>query len=74
MRLLQEDGLQAKGIPFTRSHLHRLIRSGKFPAPVKIGDNRNAWVEEEIDAYIAERVAARGSEAPRQRGKRQAAA
>ena len=59
-RLLSYDELKSlKGIPFSRTHLWRLERDGKFPKRVPLGDNSIAWVEEEIDGYIAERMARR---------------
>jgi prophage regulatory protein len=58
--LLDLTGLHGKGIRFSRQHLHRLIRQGLFPRPIKLGKNTNAWLAEEIDAYIAERIADRG--------------
>jgi prophage regulatory protein len=60
MKLLDLDGLEAKGIKFSDTHIWRLIRAGKFPKPVKIGA-RNHWVESEIDQYIANMLAARDS-------------
>ena len=64
MRLLDYEGLRVKGFSYTRTHIWRLVKAGRFPKPVKLGDGaRNAWVEEEIDALIAERMAARDSQA-----------
>jgi prophage regulatory protein len=60
MRLLNYDDLADKGIRFSDTHILRLIRSGDFPKPVKIG-NRNHWVETEIDKYIADKLARRDS-------------
>ena len=57
--LLDLEDLRKRGIKFTRQHLHRLVRNEKFPAPVKVGENTNAWVETEIDQYMKERIAAR---------------
>jgi prophage regulatory protein len=45
MRLLDRDGLKAKGIKYSKAHLWRLVKVGKFPAPIKIGEARSAWVE-----------------------------
>jgi prophage regulatory protein len=59
MVVLSFPELRERGIRFTRQHLHRLIRAGKFPAPIKIGEDTNAWVEPEIDQYMKERIAAR---------------
>jgi prophage regulatory protein len=48
-----------KGIPFSRQHIHRLVTEGKFPPPVKVGENTNAWLEHEVDAYLEGRIRAR---------------
>ena len=40
----------------SRSHLHRLAREGKFPKPIKIGENRSAWLESEVQDWISECV------------------
>ena len=42
-----------------RSSIYREISAGAFPAPVKLGERASAWPEHEIDAWIAERIAAR---------------
>jgi prophage regulatory protein len=39
--------------------LWRKERDGEFPKRVKIGKNAVAWVAEEVDAWIAARVAER---------------
>lgn len=60
MRLIPYTALKdAKGIGYTRVHLARLIQAGRFPKPVNLGRNRIAWVEEEIDAWIRDRMAER---------------
>jgi predicted DNA-binding transcriptional regulator AlpA len=44
-------------------HVMRLARQGKFPQPIKLGDDENCavrFVIDEIEAWIAERMAARG--------------
>jgi predicted DNA-binding transcriptional regulator AlpA len=43
--------------PQSREHRWRMIRAGEFPVPVRIGA-KNYWVEEEINAWHAARVAA----------------
>jgi prophage regulatory protein len=62
MRALSFADLRAKGVLFTRQHLHRLIRQGRFPRPFKMapGGSANAWCEDEIDKYIEDRIAERG--------------
>jgi prophage regulatory protein len=59
-RLIGEDELRKKGIKYSRSQRARLMRAGKFPKPVKGVAKANAWVESEIDALIAARIAERG--------------
>jgi prophage regulatory protein len=54
------DNLHERGIRFSRQHLHRLIRQGKFPRPVKLSgspNGRNAWDEETIDRWCEDRKA-----------------
>jgi hypothetical protein len=58
--LLSSDDLDAMGIKFHRVHRARLVKSGKFPAPIKLTGQRNFWVAEEIFSWIALRAAARG--------------
>jgi prophage regulatory protein len=43
----------------SRSTLYAYIREGRFPAPVAISERCVAWVEGEIDGWIAERIASR---------------
>jgi predicted DNA-binding transcriptional regulator AlpA len=57
-KLLEYEGVKAKGIPHSKTQLWRKWKAGEFPAPVKIGC-RNCWLESEIDAWIAGRIAAR---------------
>ena len=47
-----------KGLPYSRAHYYRLIESGSFPKPIKFG-NRVAFLEPEIDAWIAARITER---------------
>jgi prophage regulatory protein len=59
-KLVSRDDLQARGIKFSRVHLHRLERAGLFPQHVKYGaGNFIAWFEDEIDAYLDALAAAR---------------
>ena len=52
------------GIDWTRVHLNRLIKAGKFPAPVQLGGNSIAWVKTEIDEWTEQRAADRKIEIP----------
>lgn len=55
-----------KAVPFGKSKLYDLIKLGSFPAPVKISPGRSAWLENEIDTWISEKVSARDEEEGRE--------
>ena len=57
LRVLTLPDLKAKGIPWSRTHLGRLIERGEFPAPFRLGAMTLAWRECDIDAWIAKRIA-----------------
>ena len=60
MRLLGIDELKSvKGVVYSKAHLWRLIRAGKFPKPIRLGENRIAFPEHEIDAWVESKVAER---------------
>jgi prophage regulatory protein len=64
VRLLSYDELRPqKGIPYSKVHLWRLEREGKFPKRVPLSESRHGWAESEIDDWIAERMASRRVEA-----------
>lgn len=49
----------------SRSEIYRRIALGEFPLPVKLGPRASAWNSAEIDAWIANRIAARDQGASR---------
>ena len=55
MRLLIFEDLKTlKGIPFSRQHIHRLVKTGRFPKPFKASGGPfgvNAWDESVIDDH-----------------------
>ncbi len=64
MKLLDWDGLRAKGICHSKSQIYRQIAQGKFPKPAYSG-KFPAWPEHEIDAHIERLIADRdGAGAP----------
>jgi prophage regulatory protein len=64
MKLLSYDELRSqKGIPYSKVHLWRLERDGKFPKRVPLSESRHGWAESEVDDWIAERMAARNGDA-----------
>ena len=42
----------------SRSQLYRMVRSGEFPAPVRISRRAVAWREKEILAWLEDRPVA----------------
>ena len=68
-------------VGFGTSTVYKLIRQGRFPPPVRaLGTRTSAWVEGEVDDWIADQVAQRDAaplptSGPRasRRGSRQAA-
>ena len=55
--LLLDEVLERTGL--SRTMLYDLIAEGKFPRPVKLGLRRNAWVDLEVDGWMADRIAER---------------
>ena len=45
-------------VPYSRSTIYQLIAEGKFPKPINLGARAVAWLESEIDNWIAERISA----------------
>jgi len=44
------------------SMLYDLIKKGEFVGPIKIGERAVAWIEYEIDAVIAARIAGKSND------------
>lgn len=62
MRILRFRDLKLeKGVGYSRVHLARLIKAGRFPPPIKLVEGGAAigWLEEEIDEFIRLRANAR---------------
>ena len=53
------SGELAKIIPYSQNHLRRLEAAGDFPKRDRIGANQIAWLKDEIENCIAERVSSR---------------
>jgi prophage regulatory protein len=62
MTFLHYKDLKRKGVPFSRVHVGRMVKEGRFPKPVKLGEKENCWIESEIEDWLAERIRARGSQ------------
>jgi prophage regulatory protein len=62
-RLISYAALASKGITYSKPTLWRKERAGTFPKRVPIGAARYAYVEEEIDAWVAALIASRDNAA-----------
>jgi len=47
------------GVPYSFAHIDRLEAAGQFPKRVRLGACRVAWLAEEVEAWIDERIAKR---------------
>ena len=52
------------GVPYSFAHIARLEAAGQFPKRMKLGACRVAWVAEEVDNWIEERIANRAQTSP----------
>jgi prophage regulatory protein len=58
MKLLSKKEVRAK-VTYSYAHIDRLEKEGRFPRRVRLGQQRVAWVEAEIDDWISAVVATR---------------
>jgi len=49
-------------VGLSKSELYRLVSLGRFPRPIPLGDRARAWDADEVEAWIAARIASRGTE------------
>lgn len=47
-----------KRVGLAKSTLYKLVTEGEFPPPIRPTQRTAAWVEEEIDAWQDQRIAA----------------
>jgi len=58
IRILRRKELEERyGLP--RSTIYDAIRSGAFPAPIRLGARSVGWIEAEIESWLNSRIAAR---------------
>ncbi len=43
-------------VPYSRSTIYQLVAQGRFPKPINLGARAVAWLESDIDEWIAARV------------------
>jgi prophage regulatory protein len=49
----------SKGIIYSRDHLRRKVKAGEFPRPIPVSNRRIAWIEAEVDQWLADKARAR---------------
>ena len=59
MKLLSIGELKETGITYSRAHIYRLVHAKKFPEPVRLGENRIAFVEREVLDWLTSKIAER---------------
>ncbi len=57
-RILRRPDVEAQ-TGLSRSGIYDLMKAGKFPRPVPLGEKAVGWIEAEIEAWIEARVAER---------------
>jgi prophage regulatory protein len=65
-KFLSYRDLRERGIPYSRVHIGRMEKLGRFPKHVTLGAGAElqalkAWLLEEIEQWEAEKIAARDS-------------
>ena len=43
-------------VGLSRSQVYKLISSGQFPKPVKLGSRATGWIEAEVLVWVEERI------------------
>ena len=49
----------SRRVGLSKTPIYAAVKAGTFPAPVKTGVRSVAWLEAEVDQWIAERIEAR---------------
>lgn len=55
VRILRRPEVEA-WTGFKRAHIYSLMRAGKFPKALRIGDRAAGWHSAEIDQWISDRL------------------
>ncbi len=50
-------------VGLTKAPIYAAVKAGTFPKPVAVGERAVAWVESEVDGWIADRIAERDGRA-----------
>lgn len=54
MKILSTSDLLAR-VPYSRVQIWRLIRAGKFPAPLQLTERRIGFLETDVNTWIESR-------------------
>ena len=49
-------------VPYSASHIWRLERLGQFPRRIRLGGNRVAWLQSEVNSWVEGKIASRTSD------------
>lgn len=60
MRLISKKQVRDK-VLYSPAHIARLEAAGQFPVRVRLGAGRVGWVEQEVEDWLQERAARRGT-------------
>ncbi len=52
-------------VPYSASHIWRLERSGQFQRRVRLGENRVAWLQSEVNSWVESKLASRNDNSQR---------
>ena len=55
MKVLSTSEVAAK-TSMSVSNIRRMVREGKFPPPFALTENRQGWLEEDVNEWISERI------------------
>jgi len=58
MRLLSKKAVR-ETVLYSPQHIARLEAAGQFPKRIRLGPGRVGWIEEEVQAWLRERVSRR---------------
>ena len=58
MKIIRRAEVRSR-VGYSDMHLYRLERAGQFPKRIPLGPHSVGWLEEEIENWISEKLAAR---------------
>jgi prophage regulatory protein len=57
IHLLKRSDVE-KMTSLSKTSIYNLIKEGDFPSPIRLLDNKVAWVDQEVQAWIMNKIAA----------------